>query len=333
MPLDDHLKSMIDMMESAGVPPLHSGTPEWSRNQYRARTVGVRSPDSLAAVDRVRELSVAGGDGDLRARAYYPVATTPVPTIVFFHGGGWVVGDLDTHDGMARAICRHTDTVVVSVEYRVAPDHPFPAAVDDAVASVRWVFDNLHEFGGSGRLAVAGDSAGGNLAAVAAQILRDAGGPPLAGQFLIYPPTDARGEYLSRVENGTGYLLDTTTMDWFLGHYAPNPADHQDERISPVNAASLAHLPPAVIVTAEFDPLRDEAEDYGRELRIAGVPVEVVRCDGMIHGFFDMGAASPGAQQHIERTCRLFAKALNQEIAGAGSSAEPQAETARTVGR
>jgi acetyl esterase len=236
--------------------------------------------------------------------------TLPRPTVVLFHGGGCVVGDLDTHDNMARTLCRDCEAVVVSVGYRLAPEAPFPAAVEGTVAATRWAATRLAELGGSDRLAVAGDSAGGNLAAVVAQQLRDTGGPALAAQLLIYPAVDVAGDYASRRENAEGYLLDRPTMQWFTRHYAADPELHRDPRLSPLRHHDLSGLPAAVVVTAELDPLRDEGEAYARELADAGVPVEVRRFDQMIHGFFDMGGFSPGAQAAVDEACAAFARVL-----------------------
>ena len=223
--------------------------------------------------------------------------------MALFHGGGFVIGDLDTHDNMARAICRDASAVVVSVDYRLAPEHPFPAGVEDAVAVTRALQGRLDELGGDGRLAVAGDSAGGNLSAVVAQQV-----PGLAAQFLIYPATDGGGDYPSRTENAEGYFLDVPTMLWFMDHYAPS--DDDDVRFSPLRAESLEGLPPAVVVTAEFDPLRDEGEAYAAALEKAGVAVVCRRYDGMIHGFMDMGSFSPAAQAAVDDAISLFAELL-----------------------
>jgi acetyl esterase len=205
---------------------------------------------------------------------------------------------------MARNLCRGARAVVVATDYRLAPEHPFPAAAQDAVAAARWIAGHPGEFGGDGRLAVAGDSAGGNLSAVVAQQLtRD--GTPLAGQLLIYPAVDAKGGYPSRAENAKGYLLEQESIDWFLGHYAGNWPDIKDPRLSPLYG-DLSGLPPAIIVTAEFDPLRDEGEAYGKAMEAAGARADVRRYPGMIHGFFDLGAVSPAAQAAIEEGCARF---------------------------
>ncbi|MGZ4506232.1 MAG: flavin-containing monooxygenase [Blastococcus sp.] len=309
VPVDPHIAAILAMLDEAGMPPLHEGTAEAGRAQYAALTHGARAPEQIVPVAATEDITVPGAHGQLRGRVYRPDGEGPFPTVAFFHGGGWVIGDLDTHDNMARNVCTGSRAVVVAIDYRLAPEHPFPAAAQDAVAAARWVAQHREELGGGALFAVAGDSAGGNLAAVAAQELTDEG-VPVAGQFLIYPAVDAAGEYPSRVENATGYFLEQPTMDWFYGHYAGAWDDAKDPRLSPLHAADLSGLPPAVIVTAEFDPLRDEGEAYGEALRAAGVPVDVQRYDGMIHGFFDMGTVSPAAQAAIDERCARFGELL-----------------------
>lgn len=309
MPVDPHIAPLLELLES--VPPMHEGSPEAAREAFRQLAVGGRRADQVVPVASVEEVAIPGPAGDIGARVYRPETAGPAPTVVLFHGGGFVIGDLDTHDNMARTICRDCSAVVVSVDYRLAPEAQFPAAVEDAVAATRWAASRLEELGGDERLAVAGDSAGGNLAAVVSQQLRDSGGPALAGQLLVYPATDVTGDYPSRTENAEGYFLDLPTMVWFIQHYAADAAVHQDPRLSPLRHTDLSGLPPAVVVTAEYDPLRDEGEAYARALSEAGVPAEVRRFDGMIHGFFDMGAYSPAAQAAIEESCAMFAKVLS----------------------
>jgi acetyl esterase len=309
MPVDPHIAPLLDLL--ASVPPMHAGSPEEAREAFRRLAVDARQPEHVVPVGSVEDTVVPGPAGDLSARVYRPEATGELSTVVLLHGGGWVIGDLDTHDNMARSICRDCSAVVVSVDYRLAPEAPFPAAVEDAVAATRWAAEHLADLGGSDRLAVAGDSAGGNLAAVVAQQLRDVGGPVIAAQLLVYPAVDVTGDYASRWENAEGYFLDLPTMAWFLDHYAADAAVHEDPRVSPLRHTDLAGLPPAVVVTAEYDPLRDEGEAYADALAEAGVPVEVRRFDGMIHGFFDMAGFSPGAQAAVDEACELFAKVLS----------------------
>ena len=305
MPVDPEIAAVLQLVEAAET-PLHEMTPSQARDSFAALVVGGRLPEHVIPVASVQDTSIPGADGDLPARIYRPDATGVLPTVLLFHGGGWVIGDLETHDNTARAIARHARAVVVSVAYRLAPEAPFPAAVDDALAAARWASTHLADLGGGDALAVAGDSAGGNLAAVVAQELRTR----IAAQLLIYPSTDLTGEYPSRSENGTGYFLETPTMEWFFTQYAGHVTDI-DARLSPLLQSNLAGVAPAVVVTAEFDPLRDEGEAYADALEAAGVRVALRRFDGMVHGFFDMGPASAAARAAVEETCALFAEVLH----------------------
>jgi acetyl esterase len=311
MPLDPHLKGLLDFIASAGLPPMSAGTPEAARAGFRALTVDARPPESLPEVEAVEDITVPGGAGDRRARVYRPAIPGPLPTIVLLHGGGFVIGDLDTHDLTARTLANGCEAVVVSVDYRLAPESPWPAGVEDAIAATRWASTSLATLGGDDRLAVAGDSAGGNHTAVVAQAMRDEG-VALTGQLLIYPVTDRRGSYPSHEENGTGYFLDLDTMMWFDEHYVGHlpDVDVTDPRLAPLHG-DLTGLAPAVVVVAEFDPLRDDGLAYAAALSAAGVPVEVRTFDGMIHGFVDMGRHSPGAQAAVDETCVLFRKVLH----------------------
>ncbi|HUN33939.1 MAG TPA: alpha/beta hydrolase [Trebonia sp.] len=303
MPVDPHLAAMLAGLAELGAPPMHEGTPETGRMAYLHLTQGSRPAELVTEVASVFSLVPSAAEG-LRARVYLPEGTGPFPVVAFFHGGGWVIGDLDTHDNMARRICQGARAVVVSTDYRLAPEHPFPAAAQDAVAAARWIAGHIGGLGGDGRLAVAGDSAGGNLAAIVAQQLTS-DGMTLAGQLLIYPAVDALGGYPSRAENAKGYFLEQDTIDWFLRHYAGASPDAKDPQLSPLHG-NLAGLPPAIIVTAEFDPLRDEGEAYGAAIQAAGGQADVRRYPGMIHGFFDMDGVSPAAAAAIEETCARF---------------------------
>lgn len=291
MSLDEGLAGFLKMLALA--PAVHETTPAAARQSMRAMTVNLVTEATRISVGNVDDLDVAGRPG----RIYRPAGAGPWPTLVFLHGGGFVLGDLDTHDQTCRLLCAGAGIVVLSLDYRLAPEFPFPAAVEDTLAAVDWAHRHLVELGGTRVLAVGGDSAGGNLAAVAAQARPDA----LAAQVLIYPATDPFGEYESRLTNAHGYYLDEPTLAWFIRHYlSSHPVDSHrpdDVRHSPVLAAPdvLARTPPALVVTAEFDPLRDEGEAYAVALRAAGVAVELRRYDGMIHGFLGMGATGPRA--------------------------------------
>jgi acetyl esterase len=310
MPLDPHIAGAMQMLAESGARPLHEGTPEEGRAFYLATTAGALTPEQVVPVASVQDTTVHGAAGPLKARVYRPEGDGPFPTVAFFHGGGYVIGDLDTHDNMCRDICRGARAVVVAVDYRLAPEHPFPAGIEDALAATKWVLAHARDLGGTGVVGVAGDSAGGNFSAVVAQQLRDEG-IPLAAQFLIYPAVDhVAAKYPSVEQNGKGYFLDVETMDWFYDHYAGTHADTMDPRLAPLQAKDLTRLPPAVVMTAEFDPLRDSGAAYATALRIAGGQAEHIPGPGMIHGFFEMGAWSPAAQALIERGTRRLGEVL-----------------------
>jgi acetyl esterase len=235
--------------------------------------------------------TVPGPGGAIPVRIYIPQAPQPLPALVYFHGGGWVRGSLQTHDVLCRMLANAAACAVVSVDYRMAPEHRFPAAVEDAEAVTRWVAEHGREIGvDPSRLAVGGDSAGGNLAAAVALSLRDAGGPTLSFQVLIYPVTDFNFDTPSYVDNGEGYLLTRGAMQFYWRAYLADEVHGQDQRASPLRARSHADLPPALVITAEFDPLRDEGRAYAERLRGAGTSVELREYPGVIHGFF----GSPG---------------------------------------
>jgi acetyl esterase len=235
--------------------------------------------------------TVPGAAGAISVRIYTPAGSTPFPVLVYLHGGGWVIGNLDTHDGTCRALANAAGCVIVSVDYRLAPEHRFPAAPEDAYAATQWVATNAASIGADpSRIAVGGDSAGGNLSAVVALMARDRGGPSLCFQLLVYPVTDGTTQSASYRDNADGYFLTKDMMEWFWNHYVRDAADRRHAYASPLRAESLNGVPPALVITAEFDPLRDEGEAYAARLREVGVPVVLTRYDGMIHGFFGMGA-------------------------------------------
>jgi acetyl esterase len=306
MPVDPELAVLLDFLAAAGTPPMSQQTPAEARAGFRTLSVDLRDPALLPEVAKVEDTSIPGPAGNIPVRIYRPHADEPLPTVAFFHGGGWVIGDLDTHDLACRTLANEARTVVVSVDYRLAPEHPFPAAVDDALAAAAWTADHLDSLGGAAMLGVAGDSAGGNLAAVVAQQLRH----KVSAQLLIYPTTDVSGEYRSRVDNAEGYFLDLATMLWFAEQYVPAGTDLTDPLLSPLHG-DLSGVAPAVVVVAEFDPLRDEGKAYAEALRAAGVPVSLRQFDSLIHGFIDMGRHSQAAQAAVTETCGLFRRLLH----------------------
>jgi len=305
MPVEPDLVPILALIESGT--PMSQQTPAAARHSFRTLTVDLRDPATIPAVGSATTTTVAGAEGPRPARVYRPEGDGPCPTVVMFHGGGFVIGDLDTHDVMARSICVGTGAVVVAVDYRLAPEHPWPAAPQDAIAATRDIVANLDAYGGSTVVGIAGDSAGGNLSAVVAQQV-----PEIAAQLLVYPAVDAdvdSEEYPSRTENAHGYLLDEPTSHWFMEQYVLPGSDVTDPQLSPLRG-DLAGLPPAVVITAELDPLRDEGEAYAAALAEAGVPVTLRRYDGLVHGFFDLGGWSKASQAAIEESIGLFAALL-----------------------
>lgn len=296
MPLDPKARLVLDRIAAMGGLEMARMSPV----QARQTTVQTRLPIPPEPVAAVEDRSLPGPAGAVPGRVYTPGGVAkPAPGIVFFHGGGWVVGDLDTHDHLCRALANGAGAVVVSVAYRLAPEAPYPAAVEDCYAATCWVAEHGAEIGVDGtRIAVAGESAGGNLAAVVALMARDRGAPRLRHQVLLCPVADCDFDTESYRDNAEGYLLTRESMRWFWGHYVPDEARRRDAHVSPLRAETLAGLVPATVVTAEFDPLRDEGEAYAARLREAGVPATCTRHDGQIHGFvgllrvFDQGRAA-----------------------------------------
>ena len=314
MPLDPAIKQMLDWLEELGRHRISEGTPEQGRAAFRTLTVDMRQPQNVIPVADVEDMELPGETGPMRARLYRPEADGPLPTIVFFHGGGFVIGDLDTHDNQCRMVCRDVEAVVLSIDYRLAPEDPWPAGVEDCEAATRWAAEHIDELGGDpDLLALAGDSAGGNLAAVVAQICRDAGEPKIAVQLLIYPGVDFREgteeRYPSYVENAEGYFLEAADTEWFRQNYLGDSGDKENFRASPL-LGDLSGLPPAVIVTAEFDPLRDQGAAYAKALEEAGVDVTYHCFDGMIHGFFDLWPLSEACADAVKKTCGSLKDAL-----------------------
>ena len=308
MPLDPQAKAVLDQFASMGGPQLHEMSVAQARELILGMVALAGEPESIA---RVENRTVPGSAGEIPVRIYTPVGTAPFPVLVYFHGGGWVIGNLDTHDGICRSLANRVGCLVVSVDYRLAPEHRFPAAPEDCYAATRWLAEHAGSLGGDkGRIAVGGDSAGGNLAAVVALMARDRGGPKLAFQLLVYPATDTDFETRSYRENSEGYFLTRADMVWFWNHYAPRDEDRRNPYAAPLRAASLRGLPPALVITAEFDPLCDDGNAYAARLREDGVPVRLSQQDGLIHGFFQMGAVIDRGRASVDEASRALKDAF-----------------------
>jgi acetyl esterase len=259
----------------------------------------------------VRDVQIEGPAGPIPARFYRPRPDEFLPLLVYFHGGGWVIGSLETHDNVCRDLAVKACCAVLSIDYRLAPEHPFPAAAEDCYAATVWAHDNAARLGiDAARIAVGGDSAGGNLAAVVALMARDRKAPPLRFQLLVYPVTCGRMDTPSYRENAEGYLLTSAAMAWFWAHYVPAAAGREECYAAPLRASDLRGLPPALVLTAEYDPLRDEGEAYAKRLAEAGVPAEVRRYEGQIHGFFGMSALIDRAREAFDEAAATLRAAL-----------------------
>ncbi|MDT7630821.1 MAG: hypothetical protein QOI50_2751 [Pseudonocardiales bacterium] len=291
MPIDPVMKLVLDALPMASIAEVgYQGV----RDAIRERLAAMPPP---AELPRVEDRTITGG---IKTRIYWPVSDpSDLPVVVFYHGGGWVIGDLDSHDATARAIAGGVGAVVVAVDYRLAPEHPYPAAVDDAFAALKWVSEHAAELGADpSRLAVAGDSAGGNLAAVVSQLARDAGGPPVKFQLLWYPATTLDFALPSMTENADAPVLTAADTFAFLELYLKgHDADARPATLAPANAESLAGLPPAYIATAQYDPIRDDGVRYAELLRAAGVPVELHNAETLVHGYVSFGIAVPAAAE------------------------------------
>ncbi|MFJ5231377.1 alpha/beta hydrolase [Kitasatospora sp. NPDC088391] len=292
MPLDPLLRSLRDERSRSGVPPLYTLTVE------QARAADLAAVRATAARPRplheVTDRRFRGPAGDLPVRVYRPRAGRPLPVLLHYFGGGWTLGGIDTSDALCRDLAVAADCLVVTVGYRLAPEHPFPAAVHDCYAALRWVVENAAELGADpSRLAVGGDSAGGNLAAAVTLLARDL---PLTAQLLVYPNTDQLADDGSLREHTDPWLFNHRSVAWYRGHYLPPHLDAAHPLASPLRAPDLSGLPPALVLTAEYDPLRDQGEAYAARLAAAGVPTELVRHRGMAHGFFTMTGVLPAAR-------------------------------------
>ena len=311
--LHPQAKALLDFLVERGIPPTHTLTPADARAFYRERRL-VTQPDP-PAIAETREFVADGPNGPIALRLYQPRAAAErwsvPPVLVYFHGGGWVIGDLDTHDTLCRELALGSGCAVVAVDYRMGPEHRFPAAVEDCIAATRWVRAHAAELGvDAARLAVGGDSAGGNLAAVVAIAARDAGDLPIRYQLLIYPATDQRRGWPSHTTNGQGYLLTADTMSYFHDHYIADPAQDLDWRASPLLHPDLGRLPPALVLTAGYDPLRDEALQYSHRLTQAGNRATHILFERQIHGFITMGRVIDEANAAVQICAAELRRAL-----------------------
>ncbi len=310
--LDPDCQRVLDLIREAGRPPYETLTPPEAREFYRAgRRILQPEPPAVA---EVRNLKAPSLSGDIPLRLYRGLETqrgVALPALIYFHGGGWVIGDLDTHDGVCRLIANAASCAVISVDYRLAPEHKFPAGVDDAMVATEWIAAHAAGLGiDASRLAVGGDSAGGNLAAVVALAARDRGGPRLRFQMLLYPATDFVTSDDPGRERFEGFPLNLVTMNWFRDHYLRGSADYGDWRASPLRAQNLNGLPPAYVLTVGFDPLHAEGEAYANRLRDAGVPVQHRHVAEQMHGFLTMGRIIAAAKLATEQAANAMKAAL-----------------------
>jgi acetyl esterase len=310
MPLDPQAAKLLELLKMLGLPPVEMLSPIAARAQV-APVRGVPQP-----VFRVADRQISGSAGPLPVRVYWPEPSqtqdAPPPVVVFFHGGGWVLCNLETHDAACRGLANAAECVVVAVDYRLAPEHKFPAAVEDAFAATKWVTEHAAELGVDPlRVVVAGDSAGGNLAAAVCLMAKELGGCRPAYQVLIYPVTNYAFETASYRDNAEGYMLTRSAMIWFWDQYLARPEDGSHPYASPLRAADLSGLPPALVLTAEYDPLRDEGEAYAARLQAAGVAVQTRRYDGMIHGFLRRGDVFDRAHEMLQEIGQVLRNAFS----------------------
>jgi len=309
MPLDPSIKALFDRVPELASYAIWEKSPAEAREEYRAFRLAA---DPKNAIGKTENLEIDGPAGKLGLRVYTPVAAggASLPALVYFHGGGFVIGDLDTHDPLCRALANDSSCRVISVDYRLAPEHKFPAAVEDCFAALKWLEENASELAVDPNLiAVGGDSAGGNLAAVVCLLAKENGGPNIAFQLLIYPSIKLSREFKKR-PFGSGYCLDDRAIQWFYAQYMPEDADPADARLSPIEAKDLSGSPPAYVVTAGFDPLRDEGMAYAEKLKAAGVNVTQIDYPTLIHGFMTMQAWIPLSTEAIAAAGQALKDAL-----------------------
>ena len=314
MPIDPHVQSLLDGLTEQGLKSFERIGVDATREVIATFTDLQRTPP---AVSRVIEWEFPGPGGAQPLRIYIPEGDGPLPVVVYFHGGGFIGGGLSVVDEPARALANDVGAIVVTAGYRLAPVHKFPAATDDTFAALRWVADHVADFGGDpARIAVMGDSAGGNLAAVAALRARDAGGPRLVAQVLVYPVVDPTARLASRELYREGYVITTTSLDWFWEQYLASLADTRNPLAVPAKANSLAGLPPALVLTTEYDVSRDEAEGYAERLADSGVETECIRFDGLVHGVYWMSGAVPRSGELRDAVTRFLSKRFTKRESG-----------------
>ncbi|MFE6776309.1 alpha/beta hydrolase [Streptomyces sp. NPDC057702] len=310
MPLEPHTQALYDRRAAQAVRPLYTMT----LAEARAADLAAVQADAGTPepVEQVLDESITGPAGPLPVRLYRPAGQGPLPVLVYYFGGGWTLGSLETGDAICRALANATGCLTVGVGYRLAPENPFPAAPEDCFAGLRWVAEHAARFGGDpARLAVAGDSAGGNLAAAVTLMARDAGGPELRAQVLVYPNTDYLADTPSRREITDPLLFNDKSVRWYWDNYLTSADDGGHPLASPLRAPDHGGLPPALVITAEYDPLRDEGESYAARLRESGVRAEAVRYPGVTHGFFAMAGAVPAGRHAVDRVAAYLRTALS----------------------
>jgi acetyl esterase len=311
MPLDPQAEIVVGLVKNSGLPEFWQLTPDQAREQYQLRVAKLARKEPI---HRSHDRRISGPGQDLTLRIYEPREAGPgekLPVLLWFHGGGFVIGNLDTHDHACRALATRADCLVVAVDYRLAPECRFPAAVDDCIATLRWLALHALEIGGDpARIAVGGDSAGANLATVCAILARNDGYPKLAHQLLIYPCTAPEPETPSHRQFAEGFLLTRKTITWFYKQYVRSPKEFYDFRFAPLVAEDLSGLPPTLVIVAGYDPLRDEGVDYAKRLIEAGNRVTLANYEGMIHGFLLMGGAMDAAQQALAQSAEALRAAF-----------------------
>ncbi len=308
MTLDPQAEAFLNQLAAMNAPPLPVLSPQEARAMNEVMKNFSGQPESVA---KVEDISVPVDGGEIAVRLYTPEKKGILPVFIYYHGGGWVLGDLDVVDAPMRKIANRAGCLVASVDYRMAPEHKFPTALEDCYQATCWIKENAESLNGDpDRIAIGGDSAGGNMAAVISQRARKSGHLKIVSQILIYPATQIDANSQSYRDYGEGYFLGTTDMDWFMSHYIPAGENRANIMLSPLLADDLSGLPPALVITAEYDPLRDEGEAYAQRLKEAGVAVESTRYEGMMHGFFWMSGIMDKGKMAIEQVSDALSSAF-----------------------